>query len=103
MTRLHRTRLRARPPRSMSTADSVGPSAQAAADGLDALGAAGRAGDGHLHGLGANGVDGDTLELGVEFSKASKLYLACRRRGINLQPSVLVRAHRAVVAQHRVR
>ncbi len=98
MTRSWCACLRARPPRSMSTADT-----QAAADGLDALGAAAAAKPlgCAVHLLGANGIDGDTLELGVEFSKASKLYLACRRRGINLQPSVLVRAHLAVVAQHR--
>jgi hypothetical protein len=94
----------ARPlPRSMSTSGSARPLSQAAADGLHALGAVGRAGDGPLQSLGVKGVaigtDVNHLELGVEFSKGAKLYAACRRSGITLQSSVLVRACRANVAQ----
>jgi hypothetical protein len=59
-----------------------------------------------LHSPGADGVatgaDVNHLELGVEFSKGAKLYAACRRSGISLQSSVLVRARRAnYVAQQR--
>ncbi len=49
----------------------------------------------------ATGADVNHLELGVEFSKGAKLYAACRRSGISLQSSVLVRARRANVAQQR--
>ena len=85
----------------MSTSGSADPLSEAAVDGLHALGdAAGRAGgDCPLHSPGANGVangaDVNHLELGVDFSKRTKLYAACRRSGISLQSSVLVRARRA--------